>query len=73
MNNEKNLSRLGVFMVLTVGMFGLAWAFGSGWNLSIASYFGLRKITYTESLGILQAVSIVTVIMAFTVKVFRDD
>lgn len=73
MSKEKNLSRLGVFVMLSAGTIGLGWVAGWEWNSSIASYFGLRKMTYSEAIGLLQLVSSVTMIITFTVKLFRDD
>jgi hypothetical protein len=65
--------KLGIFLVLVGGMMALAYPFGAEWNCSIASYFGLRKMTYTEALGVLQAVSSAVMIGVFTVKLFRDE
>jgi len=73
MVNDKNLSRAGVFFGLLAAMFFGAWLFGSAWNASIASYFGLRKMTYSEALGVLHMVSMATITLTFTVKLFRDD
>lgn len=71
--NDKNLNRAGVFFFLMAGMFLGAWLFGSSWNSSVASYFGLRKMTYSEALGVLHLVSMAAATMTFTVKLFRDD
>ena len=73
MQKEKNLSRVGVFMFLTLGIGVLGWVAGWEWNSSIASYFGLRKMTYSEAVGLIQFVSSLAMVVTFTVKLFRDD
>lgn len=73
MVNDKNLSRGGVFVALFVAMFLGAWMFVAGWNGSISSYFGLRRLAYSEAVGFMFMVLSATATMTFTVKLFRDD
>lgn len=60
-----------LFLAFTILFFGMV--FGWAWNASVASYFGLRKMTYAEAFSFLQMVVSVTIIAVFTVKLFRSE